>query len=597
MRHDFHDETEEPRSQGAAPPRATARRLLQLLRPHAGQFALGVGLLLASIAADLAGPLVLRALIDRVVPTGRAGAILGAAAVFLGLFLAGRAAQLAQVSVLTRTGLAAVTALKKRVFEHLLSLSLDYFDRNPPGRLLARVESDSERLLALFSEVGAALVGTALVFAASAGLMLATDARVALWTLAVLAPIAVANIFYVRYLARFYVAERKAYAALSGFLGEYIPAVPTIQAFGIERAAAERLEERNRARLRAEAGAAFREYPFWGFVQAGEVAIVAAILWFGAGAGALTVGTLVLFIEYARRLFLPIAQFSEQLNLIQRAFAAAERVFEVLDTPSRTPDRPGARPEVPADWRELRFENVAFAYQGGGRRALEGVSFRVRRGEKVAIVGISGSGKTTLANLLLRYYDPTAGRIALDGEDIRAFRKAPWRRRIGLILQEIHLFPGTVAENLAVFHDPPPPPEAIARALEIAEARDVVARLPRGLDTDLAEGGANLSLGERQLLSFARALARDPEILVLDEATSSVDPATERRLQRTLARALEGRTAIVIAHRLATVRMADRILVFHDGRIVEEGPHAELYARGGIYRRLCDLQLAEPRTA
>ncbi len=568
---------------------AIARRLAPLLRPHRRRVAWAAGLLAAAVAADLAGPLVLRRLIDRAIPSGATGAIVGGAGVFLALFVVGRAAALVQAVVLARLGLDVVTALKRRTFDHLLHLSMDHFDRNPPGKLMARVESDAERLLAIFSEVGAAVAMTGLVLLGTVAVMFATDARIALLLLGLVAPIAVFNFFYVRYIRDYYGKARAAYARLSAFLSEWVQAVPVIQVFAIEAAARERLAARNQERLGREFGAMVREYPFFGAIQAVEVAMVAAILWFGAGA--LSIGTLVLFVEYARRLFQPIAHLSEQLNAVQRALASADRILDVLGTPTRTPDRPDALEAAPEGWKELRFEDVSFRYADGGRAALEGVSFTVRRGERVALVGRSGSGKSTIASLLLRYYDPQGGRIALDGLDIRGLKKSAWRRRLGLVLQEIHLFPGTLRENLSVFADGVSE-DAMRRALGIVEAQGLLERLPRGLDAELAEGGQNLSMGERQLVSFARAVVRDPDILVLDEATSSVDPATERRLQRSLERLLEGRTAIVIAHRLETVRGADRILVVASGKIVEDGNHEELYARkGGIYRDLCDREL------
>jgi ATP-binding cassette subfamily B protein len=310
----------------------------------------------------------------------------------------------------------------------------------------------------------------------------------------------------------------------------------------------------------------------------------------------MSVGTLVLFIEYARRLFQPIAQLSEQLNFVSRALVSADRVFEVLETPSRTPDAPDALPEVPREWKELALDAVTFSYGDAARKAVDEVSFRVKRGERVALVGVSGGGKSTIASLMLRFYDPTAGRIALDGRDIRGFQKRAWRSRVALVLQDVQLFPGTVRENLTVFRDDVED-AAIVRALEITGAKDLVERLPKGLSTELAEGGSNLSMGERQLVSFARAVTRDPDILVLDEATSSVDPATEKRLQASLEAILTGRTAIIIAHRLETVRRVDRIFVLHGGRVVEEGKHDDLYARGGLYRDLVDLQLGGSHTA
>jgi ABC-type multidrug transport system fused ATPase/permease subunit len=285
-----------------------------------------------------------------------------------------------------------------------------------------------------------------------------------------------------------------------------------------------------------------------------------------------------------------MVQFSEQLDFIQQAFASADRVFGVLDTPSLTPDAPDAIDRVPSDWKEVAFENVAFAYAGGAQ-ALKGVSFRIPRGQKVALVGLSGGGKTTVTNLLLRFYEASGGRVTLDGVDIRRYRQREWRRKTGLVLQDIHLFPGSLRENLRVLRDDISD-DALDRAMRVAQAEAMVRRLPQGYGTELTEGGANLSMGERQLLCFARAIVNDPDILVLDEATSSVDPATERRLQESLEHVLAGRTSLIVAHRLATITTVDRILVLHEGRLVEEGTHDELYARGGIYRDLFDLQFA-----
>jgi len=298
----------------------------------------------------------------------------------------------------------------------------------------------------------------------------------------------------------------------------------------------------------------------------------------------------VMFIEYTRRLFWPLVMFSEQLDFIQRAFASAERVFGILDTPSRTPDDPDATADIPREWNEITFESVGLTYDGGAR-ALDGMSFSIRRGEKIALVGLSGGGKTSVTSALLRYYEPTDGRIAMDGIDIRRYQQREWRRRIGLVLQDIHLFPGTLEDNLRVLREDIPK-EAIDRALSTVQATTMVERLPRGYDTELSEGGGNLSMGERQLLCFARAIVDDPDILILDEATSSVDPVTEQRLQDALDHLLEGRTSIIVAHRLATITKVDRILVLHEGRLVEEGSHQELYQQGGVYRDLFDLQFA-----
>jgi ATP-binding cassette, subfamily B, multidrug efflux pump len=296
----------------------------------------------------------------------------------------------------------------------------------------------------------------------------------------------------------------------------------------------------------------------------------------------------VLFVEYTRRLFFPLLMFAEQIQFLQRAFASADRVFGILSTESTVADALGTVDHLPRDWKTLSFDRVTFDYAEGSR-ALEEVSFTVRRGETVALAGPSGGGKTTVTSLLLRFYEPTSGAILLDGVDIRRFSLRAWREAIGLVLQDIHLFPGTIGDNLRVFADGIPD-ERLAGAVRSLGAEEILSRLPQGLSTDLAEGGQNLSMGERQLVSFARALVRDPQILVLDEATSSVDPGTERKLQESVERLRRGRTSLVVAHRLSTITAADRILVLQRGHLVEEGTHRELYEQDGIYRGLFDLQ-------
>jgi len=448
----------------------------------------------------------------------------------------------------------------------------------------------------LYSDVALAIFRNAILFVGTFTVMFIANARVTVAIVLLMTPLLVATYFFLKYIRRVSRTVRKLYARISAFLVEYVQGIPILQIFGYTEQAQLDLMRRNRDKYTRESRLFFVEYTFWAAFSAAEVAAVMIIIYVGARQvfdAAMTVGTLVLFIEYTRRLFWPLIMFSEQLDFIQRAFASADRVFEVLDTPSRTPDRPDARAELPARWNEIAFEDVSFRYDGGVQ-ALDGISFRVRRGEKVALVGLSGGGKSTVANLLLRYYEPTAGRVTLDGVDIREYRQQSWRAKIGLVLQDIHLFPGNLGENLKVLRDGIPD-AALDRALKVVQAEELLRRLPAGYATELAEGGANLSMGERQLLCFARAVVEDPDVLVLDEATSAVDPVTEARLQRALDALLAGRTSLIVAHRLATITSADRILVLHQGRLAEEGNHRELYARGGIYRDLFDLQFAAQR--
>ncbi len=574
------------------------RRLVPLVRPQARLLLGGTLAMLVGIGAELAGPLALRHLIDAGLVGGSRHALYASAALLAFLFACSGLAAWVQVVLLAKMGLAIVTTLKRALFHHLLGLSMAYFDENSPGKLLARVESDTERLQALFSEVGVSLLRTLLLVLGMFVVMFATAWQIAAAVVALAVPVIFATVFFFRWMHVLYRRVRALYARISAFVSEFVQGVPVLRAFGYEVRAEARLAGLNQDKLVAERRAALLDYGFWGALSAVEVVAVILILWIAAGdtlGAAMTPGVFVLFLEYTRRAFRPLIAFSEQLGQVQRAFASADRVFEVLDTRSLTRDRPDARPKVPDDWKALRFEDVSFEYDGG-TRALDGVSFTIGRGEKVALVGLSGGGKTTLTSLLLRFHDPTEGRIALDGDDIRAWRIAAWRSRLGLVLQDIHLFPGTVRENLCALAEDVPG-EAVDRAVAVAGIQDLLGRLPGGYDEILHERGANLSMGERQLLCFARALAHDPDVLVLDEATSSVDPATERRLKDALDRLLRGRTALIVAHRLATVVGADRILVLHQGRLVEEGTHRELYVRGGVYRDLFDLQFREAGAA
>lgn len=567
------------------------RRMLPLFRPHLWALALGTSLLFVTVAAELGAPLILRHLIDRDIAAGDRAGIIRSAVAYALIFIVGMGCGYLQVIVTTRMGLGIITGLKNRLFSHVLSLSLSYFDRNPPGRLMARVESDAERLQMLFSDVAMGLLRSLVLLVGALTVMLIADPRVTLAVLAMGIPLCLGTFYALTYMRRLHGRIRGLYARISTFLTEYVQGIPILQVYGHIDHARMKLHRRNIDKYSVETRAMFLEYGLWSVLWTLEAAAVMVIIWVGSkqvfGTG-MSIGTLVLFLEYTRRLFFPIVMFSEQVSFIQRALASADRVFAVLDTPSKTPDYPGAREEVPDEWETVAFENVSFSYDGG-QKALDGLSFVVRRGERIALAGESGGGKTTVTNLLLRYYEPTDGKITLDGVDIRDYKQRAWREKIGLVLQDIHLFPGTVGENLRALADDIPQP-AVERAVETVQAQKVIGRLSDGYDTELAEGGANLSMGERQLISFGRAVVRDPDILVLDEATASVDPATEREIQVALARLFEGRTSIIVAHRLATIVSADRILVLHRGRLVEEGDHETLYARNGIYRALFDLQ-------
>ena len=575
------------------PLRQMLTRIVPLFRPHRGTLVLAGLMMLIVVGAELAGPLLVRQVLDQDIPQGNGQGIIIRAVLYALLYVIGMGIAYLQVIVLAKMGLRIVTKLRQNVFAHVLSLSLAHFDKNPPGKLMARVESDVEKLLILFSEVGLALFRNIVLLGGTFAVMYWTNAKVTGAVLLLLIPILAATYFFLQYIRSRWRIVRQLYAKITGFVTEYVQGIPILQLYGYTEKALFDLKRMNQEKYKKEVFLAYAEYGFWGAFFAVEIAAVMVIIWVGARQvldATMTMGTLVLFIEYTRRLFWPLLAFSEQLNFIQRAFASADRVFALLDTPSRTPDRPGASDRVPGDWQEIAFEDVVFEYDGGAR-ALDGVNLRIRRGEKVALVGLSGGGKTTITNLLLRYYHPTEGRITLDGVDIQDYRMEAWREKIGLVLQDIHLFPGSLGDNLRVLRDEIPQ-EKLDHALKLVQAEHMVDRLPDRYDTELSEGGTNLSMGERQLVCFARAVVEDPDILILDEATSSVDPVTEQRLQDSLDFLMEGRTSLVVAQRLTTITKVDRILVMNHGRLVEEGSHDELYQQGGIYRDLFDLQFA-----
>jgi ABC-type multidrug transport system fused ATPase/permease subunit len=383
-------------------------------------------------------------------------------------------------------------------------------------------------------------------------------------------------------------------ARLAGFLQEHVTGMPVVQLFGREARAFDEFQEINRAHRDANIrGIHYYAvyYPGVEILTALGLGLIIAVGGSRALGGALSVGALVAFLQYAQRFYQPLADLSEKYNVLQQAMASSERIFQLLDTPVAVISPSGGHAPARVEG-AIEFDRVGFAYLAG-EPVLHEVSFRVEPGEMVAVVGATGAGKSTLANLLLRFYDVDTGAVRLDGVDVRGWDHGALRRAIGLVLQDVFLFAGTVAENLrlgeAAFED-----ERLRAAARDAEALDFVERLPGGLGAVVRERGAGLSVGQKQLLAFARALVFDPPVLVLDEATASVDTETERRIQKALERLLAGRTSLVIAHRLSTIQRADRILVLHRGRLVEQGSHRELLARGGLYRRLHELQSRDP---
>ncbi|MBN1149606.1 ABC transporter ATP-binding protein [candidate division WOR-3 bacterium] len=568
-------------------------RVFPFIKPFLGQFFAATLLLLIVTTCNLAAPLILKEVVDKAIPDKNVSEVLVLALLFTAVFVFSVLVSYSQIMMMTKIGLSIIRDLKAKLFDHLMTLSMYYYDENPTGKLMARVESDTERVRMLFSDVSMSLVANMLMFTGTVFIMMKTNLKLTLMVMVFLLPVAFTTYFFLNLTRKLTSRVRSSFARMTAFITEYVRAVQILQIFKATEMAQEKMHEVGKDFLRKEVKAYTVEYVYWSFIGACEILVVIIILIggkSGLSTGVITIGTVILFVEYTRRLFMPLVQFSETLNQVQRAFASADRIFSILDTKTKTPDGVLGMDDFPENWRELAFENVWFKYKE--EWVLKGVSFTIPKGAMWAIVGASGSGKTTLISLLMRYYEPTHGSIKIGGVDIRNFKLEVWRSKIGLVLQNVSLFSGTLSENLTVFN-PEISNHAQLKALDKVHAREIVEKFPNGIEEEISEGGLNISMGERQLLCFARAVLYNPPILVLDEATSSVDPGTEKKIQEATSILTEGRTSIVVAHRLSTITNAKKIIVLQKGEIVEEGDHQALLKSEGIYASLYRLQEGE----
>jgi ATP-binding cassette subfamily B protein len=482
--------------------------------------------------------------------------------------------------------------LRMEIFTRLQRLSIAFFDRNPVGRLMTRVTSDVETLNELFSSGVVTLFGDVFTLLAIMGMMLAIDWRLALVTFSVIPLVWLTAAVFRRRVREAFRDIRLRLARLNAYLQERLTGMRVVQLFGREEASAAWFAELNRDHLAAHLRSITVYAVFFPMVEVLTSIAMALLLWYGGLRvldGTLTVGVLAAFIQYTRRFFQPLQDLSEKVNLLQSAMASSERVFALLDEPV-TVEEPAAPRHLARPVRgEVRFEGVWFRYSPEGPWVLRDISFTASPGRTIALVGHTGAGKTTIVSLLLRFYDPERGRITVDGVDIRELPTAELRSLIGFVQQDLFLFTGDILHNLTL--DAPITPAQAGEAAHRVGADRFIERLPEGYGHRLGERGRNLSVGERQLLSFARALALDPAILVLDEATSSVDAEAEAQIQAAIAELMAGRTSLVVAHRLSTILHSDEILVMHHGEIRERGTHRDLLAAGGLYQRLYQLQL------
>jgi len=568
------------------------RRLLVYLRPYRGLTALAVLLLLAGAGLALVGPVLTQRALDVAIPARDTGLLGTLAAVFLAALVLEFVIEYGQTLLTAYLGQRVMYDLRMQIFGHLQRLSISYFDRNPVGRLMTRVTSDVETLNELFSSGVVTVFGDVFTLLAIMSMMLWIDWRLALVTFAVIPLVWLTARIFRRRVRQAFGDIRVRLARLNAYLQERLSGMRVVQLFGREADSAARFAELNQEHLEAHRRSITIYAVFFPVVELLTAVAMALLLYYGglrALGGTITVGVLAAFIQLTRRFFQPLQDLSEKFNLLQSAMASSERVFALLDQPVTVlePVHPLRLPEPVRG--EVRFEGVWFRYSPEGPWVLRDVSFTASPGQTIALVGHTGAGKTTIVNLLLRFYDPDRGRILIDGVDIRQLSTSDLRSLIGFVQQDLFLFAGDIQHNLTL--DAPIPPEAARQAARRVGADRFIERLPAGYDHRLGERGRSLSVGERQLLSFARALALDPTILVLDEATSSVDAEAEGQIQRAIAELMTGRTSLVVAHRLSTILHADEILVLQHGEIRERGNHRELLAQQGLYERLYQLQL------
>jgi ATP-binding cassette subfamily B protein len=579
---------------GRAYDRRLMARLLGYLRPYRRQVAVAVVCLLGGFLLELAQPYLVKVAIDEHIARGDAAGVARLAFLYLGALVGAFFFRYAELYLMSLVGQRVMYDLRAELFSHLLKLNVRFFTRNPVGRLMTRVTSDVDVLNEMFTAGVVSIVEDLLKLAGIMVILVVLDWRLALITLSVLPFVVLTAGVFRRRVRHTYRLVRTAIAKINAFLQENLVGMQVVQLFNHETHNRRRFGRLNREHLDAHLETIFYYAVFFPVIELLSAIAIALIVWLGGlriAEGALTFGVLVAFIQYVQTFFRPISDLSEKYGIMQAAMASSERIFKLLDTDERTPEGAETRPATPERSGAIAFEHVTFAYEGD-ERVLKDVTFSIAPGERVAVVGATGAGKTTIVNLLVRFYDPQQGRVLVDGRDVREFQLDRLRRRIAVVPQDTFLFAGSVAYNLGLGR-PEIDRQAIETAARQVNAEAFIRALPGGFGAPIREGGTSLSVGQRQLLALARALAYEPAILVLDEATASVDTETEALIEDGLARLLRGRTALVIAHRLSTIRNADRILVMHHGELREEGTHEELLALGGIYKKLYELQYRE----
>src|SRR5437867_1386873 len=573
------------------------RRLLTYIAPYRGSAALALFFIVTASALSVLPPYLSKVAIDQYIQRRDLAGLNTIACLYMLILLAQFGLGFGQTWVMNLMGQKIMYDLRMQIFRHLQKLDVSFFDRNPVGRLMTRVTTDVDALNELFTSGVISIFGDLCTLAGIAISLLFLNFRLALVIFSVL-PL----LFLVTFMFKIKVRDsfrqvRTAIARINAFLQENITGTSVVQIFGQEKKQYDRFERINREHLDANLRSIFYYAIFYPLLELVGALAVALIVWYGGLKvieGTLTLGALVAFVQYSDRFFRPISDLSEKYTILQSAMASSERIFKLLDTPPAIASPPVLQAAEVGEG-GVEFRDVTFGYHSGDP-VLHNISFTVRPGEKVALVGATGAGKSTIISLLSRFYDVQEGEILVDGVDLRSYDLQALRRSIGIVLQDVFLFSGSVEHNIRLGNSEISD-EKLRHAAEAVHASEFIGRLRQGYQEQVGERGSALSVGQRQLLAFARALAHDPKILVLDEATSSIDTETEILIRKALEKLLAGRSALIIAHRLSTIQRADRIIVLHRGRIREMGSHQELLKLRGIYWKLYQLQYKDQLVA
>lgn len=571
-------------------------RLWPYMRAYRGTVLLSLGMYIFNALCVVLPPYILQQILDRGIPSGDSHVITRFALFYLGALVLEYASGFFSEYVVSVLGQRAMSALRQDLFAHVQRLPISFFEHTPIGRLLTRLTSDVEALSELFATGAITMISDMLSVVAVTTMMLYLSPKLTLAALLIVPVLLLIANSFQTYARRAFQGIRRHIARINAFMAEHLSAMALVQSFGQEARTQKEFWSLNEAYRDANRQAILADASLYAIVEAIGTAAVALCIAYGAhdlANGAITSGVLVAFIQYIRRFFVPIRDLSTKYTVLQSAFAAAERVFSLLDTEVTLLQAPNAQPVAPFE-QSIVLKDVYFSFRPDASAApksiddadwtLHNINLTIKKGERVGLVGATGSGKTTLLKLLNRSYDVQQGLVCIDGIDVRALELRGARELFAVVLQDALMFSGTILQNLTLADRISR--EAVERALDVVQARSLIDALPLGLDTPIKDLGSNFSAGERQVLALARAVALDPQILLMDEATSHIDSATEAHIQTALETLLEGRTAVIVAHRLSTVEKVDRIVVLHEGRIIQEGSHAQLMAQEGAYRTL-----------